>query len=255
MTKRAIELKGSLFTLTVLYLNSTHLPDIEEELRAKISQAPDFFTQIPLVIDLAKLQTDSPHDLDLSQLKALLIQYKLVPVALRNVPSHYEALISDTGWAILNEAKKSTKATQIETSHETEETAAEASPKPASASSSETETTTDTATTHSTTKLITQPVRSGQQVYVQGDVVLTNTINAGSEVLADGNIHTYGITRGRILAGVKGNTQARIFCQNLAAEMISIAGFYKVIESIDDALKNQPVQIYLEGEHLKIEKL
>jgi len=31
--------------------------------------------------------------------------------------------------------------------------------------------------------------------------------------MADGNIHVYGVLRGRALAGVKGNSDARIFCQ------------------------------------------
>ena len=84
-----------------------------------------------------------------------------------------------------------------------------------------------------TTKLITHPVRSGQQIYAAGgDLVVLSSVSPGAEVLADGNIHVYGTLRGRALAGVKGNRSARIFCQRLEAELISIAGHYKISEDL-----------------------
>jgi septum site-determining protein MinC len=73
--------------------------------------------------------------------------------------------------------------------------------------------------------------------------------------MADGNIHVYGPLRGRALAGMKGNTDARIFCQDLAAELVSVAGHYRVSENIPDDLRGVPVQVYLDQKILRIERL
>ena len=106
------------------------------------------------------------------------------------------------------------------------------------------------------TLLRTEPVRSGQQIYAAGgDLVVLAAVGAGAEVLADGNIHVYGPLRGRAIAGAAGDTSARIFCASLDAELVSIAGFYCVSESIDPAFAKQRVQISLAGEQLLFERL
>jgi septum site-determining protein MinC len=80
------------------------------------------------------------------------------------------------------------------------------------------------------TLLIDKPLRSGQQIYAQGDVVILDLVSYGAEVIAEGNIHIYAPLRGRALAGVKGNPDARIFCTCLEPELISIAGIYRTAE-------------------------
>ena len=106
-------------------------------------------------------------------------------------------------------------------------------------------------------KLMTQPVRSGQQVYAAGgDLILLGMVNAGAEVLADGNIHCYAPLRGRAIAGVKGDTEARIFTSCLEAELLSVAGCYRVVEDVKDLppeVRSKPAQIYLSGERVIIE--
>ena len=98
----------------------------------------------------------------------------------------------------------------------------------------------------------TAPVRSGQQVYAeQRDLTILNTVGAGAEVLADGSIHIYGALRGRALAGAQGNVQARIFCREFHAELVAIAGNYKVLEDIPNELRGQSVQIWLDNGQLK----
>jgi septum site-determining protein MinC len=93
-------------------------------------------------------------------------------------------------------------------------------------------------------------------VYARGgDLVAVAPISAGAELIADGHIHVYGALRGRALAGVGGDESARIFCQKLDAELVSIAGAYRVREDIDESLIGQPVQIYLQGEDLIIDPL
>jgi septum site-determining protein MinC len=103
-------------------------------------------------------------------------------------------------------------------------------------------------------KVVLQPIRSGRQVYAQkGDLVVLATVSAGAELLADGHIHVYGTLRGRALAGVEGDTSARIFCHSLQAELVSIAGHWLVREDMDDHLIGRSVQIYLNGDLLVIE--
>ena len=101
-----------------------------------------------------------------------------------------------------------------------------------------------------------QQIRSGQQLTVEkGDLVVVNSVNEGAELLVDGNIHVYGALRGRALAGIHGNRAARIFCQSLEAELVSISGFYRMQEDIPQELRGRMVQIYLDGDELKIEAL
>jgi septum site-determining protein MinC len=101
-----------------------------------------------------------------------------------------------------------------------------------------------------------KPVRSGQQVYARGrDLVLTALVGNGAEVIADGSIHVYGALRGRALAGAQGDEGARIFCREFHAELVSIAGQYRVFEDIPKELRGQPVQAWLEGDKLLLKKL
>jgi septum site-determining protein MinC len=105
-------------------------------------------------------------------------------------------------------------------------------------------------------KIVTQPVRSGQQVVsLEGDIVILSSVSPGAEVLAQRHIHVYGALRGRALAGVNGDVEARIFCQHLDAELISIAGHYQINESLHDDLRGKPAQIYLQEDVLKVESL
>lgn len=105
-------------------------------------------------------------------------------------------------------------------------------------------------------KVITTPVRSGQQVYARGgDLIILAPVSHGAEILADGNIHVYGPLRGRALAGVMNNIKANIFCQSLEAELVSIAGTYQINESLTDKYWKQSVHISLNKNNLKIEKM
>ncbi|MET0226262.1 MAG: septum site-determining protein MinC, partial [Dokdonella sp.] len=101
-----------------------------------------------------------------------------------------------------------------------------------------------------------KPVRSGQQIYARGrDLILTALVGNGAEVIADGSIHVYGALRGRALAGAQGDASARIFCQEFHAELVSIAGQYRVFEDIPPELRGQPVQAWLDGDRLLLKKL
>lgn len=110
--------------------------------------------------------------------------------------------------------------------------------------------------TSSQTTVIDKPLRSGQRIYAKGDLVVLGLVSYGAEVIAEGNIHIYAPLRGRALAGVQGNHDARIFCTCLEPELISIAGIYRTTENpLPADVHGKPVQIWLEEEKLMIEPL
>ncbi len=225
----AIEFKGSLLTLMILHVLEDDGEIIAEQLIEKVSKVPDFFQQAPVVIDLKAVQ-NTENDI-VADLIKLLREQGLVPVAVRsgNPQQNDIAIINNLG--ILKETQSARL--QQETVNETNEEIA-----------------------NSTAKIIKQPVRSGQQIVApDGDLVILSTVSHGAEILAHQNIHVYGILRGRALAGFNGNVNARIFCQNFNAELVSIAGQYQVNEDLPDNLQGKPAQIYLENNVLKIEPL
>lgn len=97
------------------------------------------------------------------------------------------------------------------------------------------------------TMVVKQSVRSGQRIYAQGaDLIVVGQVSAGAEVIADGNVHVYGVLRGRALAGANGNTQAKIISTCFEAELVSIAGFYLTFEAgHGPGVKTQPALIEL----------
>ncbi len=104
--------------------------------------------------------------------------------------------------------------------------------------------------------VINEPVRSGQSImFPEGDVTVIGSVASGAEIIAGGSIHVYGALRGRAMAGSLGNVSARIFCRKLEAELLAIDGVYKVAEDIDDKLRGQPVQLWLEDDTIKAAKL
>lgn len=104
--------------------------------------------------------------------------------------------------------------------------------------------------------LLEHPIRSGQSiVFTEGDVTVLGSISSGAEIVAGGSIHIYGTLRGRAMAGVNGNSSARIYCHRLEAELLAIDGYYKTVEDIDMSLRNRPAQAWLEGEVMKITAL
>ncbi len=230
----AFQLKGSLFTLTVLQLMQADMTAFSTQLAAMIQQAPKFFKNAPIVIDLQKLG-DPQQQIDFKAIVQELRSHSLIPVGVRNGNTTQQTLAVEANLAILPEAK-----TEI---HNTNSTTTVAQPKT---------TTPKTLTAQPGTKVITQQVRSGQQVYAKGgDLIVLAAVSPGAELLADGHIHIYGPLRGRALAGISGNQQARIFCHSLEAELVSIAGHYWVKDDLHTTA-GQAVQIYLAEDRLHI---
>jgi septum site-determining protein MinC len=107
-----------------------------------------------------------------------------------------------------------------------------------------------------TSLLLENPVRSGQSVvFTEGDVTVLGSVGSGAEIVAGGSIHIYGTLRGRAMAGVNGNSSARIYCQKIEAELLAIDGYYQTAEEIDPSLRNRPAQAWLQGDTMKITPL
>ena len=104
------------------------------------------------------------------------------------------------------------------------------------------------------TVVIRQPIRTGQQVYAENaDLIVLSMVSVGAEIIADGNIHVYAPLRGRALAGASGNKKARIFVQHMQAELVSVAGIYRVFDqNLPPHLHHKAVQIHLQDDRLVI---
>jgi len=233
------ELKARTFTLPTLKLLATDMEQVAERLGEKVAQAPDFFHNTPVVIDLEEL----PHSdgvVDFALLVGLLRGYGMVPVGVRGATPVQNEAAEAMELAILaggrpGGGKPPAKPMSRPAPAATQPGAA----APASGAS----------------KLVTRPVRSGQRVYATGgDLIVCAQVSPGAELLADGNIHVYGVLRGRALAGVKGNRDSRIFCHNLQAELVSVAGHYKLSENLQQHA-GKAVQIYLVERTLNIEPI
>jgi len=219
------QMRGSLFTLSVMQLQNANLAEISRELKAVIRQAPKFFNGAPVVIDCEHVS----DAIDFPGLSQVLREQGLIPVGIRNGISEQHEAARNANLAVLSSVKteEPTLATRQKKSSQQSQTPAL---RPA---------------THNV--MVTKPVRSGQQVYAkQGDLVVIGQVSHGAELLADGNIHVYGALRGRALAGINGNTEARIFCQRMEAELVSIAGRYIVSESLKNHTVDQAQQIFLQ---------
>ncbi|MCW8385549.1 septum site-determining protein MinC [Fluoribacter dumoffii] len=225
---QAFKLKGRLYTFTVLHVLSTEPEIFLHQLDDTVAKAPKLFEHTPIVFDLS-----SVHQLefDLQSLLQMARAHGMIPVAIQGGSAVHNTLAQCHGLAVLHASSTQDKPI-IE--------------RPIENNLYE--------TTKPLTKLITTPVRSGQQVVAKGgDLVIASSVSHGAELLADGCIHVYGALRGRALAGISGDKEARIFCQSLEAELVSIAGFYRLSDAIEP--HNGPCQIYLMDEHIHIEPL
>lgn len=226
---QVLRLKGRIFTITVVQLLHENLNFFEQNVAAIIEKAPKLLHKIPVVLDCSLLQRElrsyQPY------LK-ILKKNHLYPIGVQGHLKWIAELAHKESLPIFQASSSQDKAVEAQTKKKTVQTAPLETP-PAK------------------TKVVTQPVRSGQQILGKGgDLIIVTSVGHGAELLADGNIHVYGPLRGRALAGIKGDKTARIFCTQLDAELVSIAGFYRLRESIPPM--NGPCQIFIQDERLQI---
>ncbi|HEX7369135.1 MAG TPA: septum site-determining protein MinC [Rhodanobacteraceae bacterium] len=223
-----------------------------EALRAaievRVNEAPAMFDRAPAVVDLSFLSPQPADDVVRALLDAIRAA-GMLPVGLAYGDDATDALARRLGLPLIAkfraqyERAAPAAANEAAASRPAKPTATEPAAAPRS-----------TETSAALQQL--QPVRTGQQVYAQGtDLVVVGAVANGAEVLADGNIHIYGPLRGRAFAGALGDKATRIFCSEFRAEIVSIAGHYRVFEELPKEFSGRPVQIWLEQDRLQITAL
>ena len=215
--------QGALFTVMVVRAAMLRDPAFEHELARQIERSPRFFQNAPVVLDLRGVENLAEAG-EFADIKEKLAELTLTLVGVQNAqPAQLEAATA---------AGLASFAPNAAGQPRTGPTAAPPAPK---------------------ARLVTEPVRSGTQIYARGgDLIVTAAVSPGAELVADGNIHVYGVLRGRALAGAGGDGAARIFCTRLEAELVSIAGRYLVSEQLPSDAQSAPVQIALVDDQLTI---
>ncbi|MDP4548403.1 MAG: septum site-determining protein MinC [Marinobacter sp.] len=240
--KQSFQLKSANISLTALELYYFDEHEFEANLRDKISQAPGFFKDIPLVISLDKYE-GLDGEIDFFKIIGTCRRHNIQVIGVRAANENQRRLAKGASLAVMPGGSVREKAAAPEPVPAAAEPVAEApaatlAPEPAP------------------TKIVTQTVRSGQQIHApEGDLIILAPVQAGAEVLAAGNIHVYGALRGRALAGIHGAESARIFCQSLEAELVSVAGHYKIPEDLQNNGWKSAVQIQLKDDVLVVSPL
>jgi septum site-determining protein MinC len=219
--------QGALFTVMVVRAGMLRDPSFEHELARQVERSPRFFRDAPVVLDLRNTPGFETAD-EFEEARDLLRHFTLSMVGVQNAqPAQLDAATAGGFASFAPTAAQPARAP-----------AQPAAPAPAPAQRA---------------RLVTQPVRSGTQIYAQGaDLIVTAAVSPGAELIADGNIHVYGVLRGRALAGANGDAGARIFCSRLEAELVSVAGRYLVSDQLPADQRGHPVQIALVDDQLTI---
>jgi septum site-determining protein MinC len=195
-----------------------------EEIDATIARSPGFFVGKPVVLDLSAVDLGQSA---IAHLVTSLEQRNIRVLGIEGV----DAVHVTTSMPPLLTGGRPCVLTQNEPKKP------EAKPKP-------------------TSLLLESPVRSGQSiVFTEGDVTVLGSVGSGAEIVAGGSIHVYGTLRGRAMAGVNGNSAARIYCQKIEAELLAIDGYYQTAEDISATLRSRPAQAWLDGDIMKITPL
>ena len=245
----------------MLSLLESDMETITGELAEKRRQAPSFFRNAPVVLNLGLLS--DPDRIDLPDLLELLREQGFIPVGITNCTEEQQTSARATGLAVLTTRGSGRVQEEEDTAEDKEEAQEEMLPELPDESPDDSgekvehaETADQVVYIPATATVLSEPVRSGQRVEAeQGDLVVLASVGSGAEVIAAGNIHIYGALRGRAFAGSTGDTGARIFCQRLEAELVAIAGYYLVNETIPDSLRGKPVHIRLQSERIRISPL
>ena len=225
-TRQLVRLRGRSY---VAFVFSPVVPIVDwlAEIDATLARSPGYFVGKPIVLDLAAVDLSAPA---IAHLLGSLDERSIRVLGIEGVDE--ERLT--TSMPPLLTGGRACVITRNEPAQKPEP---EAKAKP-------------------TSLLLENPVRSGQSVvFTEGDVTVLGSVGSGAEIVAGGSIHIYGTLRGRAMAGVNGNSSARIYCQKIEAELLAIDGYYQTAEEIDASLRNRPAQAWLQGDTMKITPL
>ncbi len=252
------ELKIGQVGIANLRVRTLDVAQLAAEMRERVARAPKLFARAAVVVDFGGL-ANTPDQATAQSLIDALREAGVLPVALAYGTSDNDALAQQLGLPLLAKFRASYEPAsggkapadpvgtpQAATEAATKSVAAPVAPAreaPAAAVSEP-----------GLVQLA--PVRSGQELYAEHrDLTVVAAVGAGAEVIADGSIHIYGALRGRALAGAQGNEKARIFCREFHAELVAVAGHYKVLDEIPRELRGKPVQVWLDGGQLRVDPM
>jgi septum site-determining protein MinC len=230
----AIDLRYGQIGVLQARLRSTDPGELLDELTGRIATAPQFFQQTALCLDLSAL-AEVPNAPAIRAVIDAVRRAGMLTVGIADGSPEIAELSKALSLPVLSGFRASARA------------AAAAAPV---ARAVETKPAMAVGQQHA------QPVRSGQRVYARDrDLIVTATVGAGAEVIADGCVHVYGVLRGRAMAGTRGDTSARVFCQEFRAELVAIAGVFRVFETLPPELAGHPVQAWLADDELHFARL
>ncbi|MEO5629476.1 MAG: septum site-determining protein MinC [Thermomonas sp.] len=249
---QAGELKFGQVGIANLRVRTLDVTQLANEMRDRVQRAPNMFERAAVVLDFGGL-SNVPS---LEEARALvngLHEAGVFPVALAYGTKDVDALSQALGLPLLAKFRAQYEpvgGTSVPTASPAPGEVAPAAPSTPAAPTKAAAPKAGPGLMHAT------PVRSGQQVYADNrDLTVVNTVGAGAEVIADGSIHIYGALRGRALAGAQGDETARIFCREFHAELVAVAGHYKVLEDIPAELRGKAVQVWMDQGQLKLAAL
>ena len=234
--KPAFEIKSARTDALAVYLHDADAAALDAALAKCAAQYREL--NLPLILDM---QDFRPAEADLPAVLAVFRRHRLPVAALRHSDEAWAATAADNGLPFTPPGKERPVSLEPADAGTVAEITGEIASETAKQAG------------HPTV-LVTEPVRTGQQVYAENaDLIVTGTVSEGAELIADGNIHIYASMRGRALAGAKGRRDARIFIHSMQAELVSIAGIYRNFEQqLPEHLYRKPVQIHLQDDRLVI---
>lgn len=248
-----LQVRGRSFTAVVLRLTGAADQAFYEALDSLMRQAPHFFVNAPLVLDLEQAGTLQLKG-DFVKVVRELRARRLSVIGIQNGTPDQGTAAFGAGLITLQGGREATVERAVRPAAVAAGSGA-ALPEPAPAAT-ESPAAESPSADPAPSLVITEPVRSGQRIFAdRGDLVVVSSVSSGAELIAHGNIHIYGPLRGRALAGVNGDRNARIFCQSLEAELIAIAGLYRTSDDLGPTVRQHRVQAFLDGETLCIEPL
>lgn len=240
----AFKIKTGTLPVLMLHLLSTDMGALRQQLAQRLSQTPDFFTSTPIALELSAI-ADSGKSLNYAELASFMLAHGMCAAGVVGGSDEQRAAAVRAGLGLFpavssrNAAKRQDEVPPVaEPAPVVQPVAVMPPPQPIVRP----------------TLVIDKPVRTGQRIYAEGaNLVVLASVNAGAELIADGDIHVYAPMRGKAIAGARDNDAARIFVQGLEAELLAIAGCFKVFEDgIPEQVRAKPAQIYLDGSRLVI---